>query len=125
HDLVLCDCRLIDEIGNVVTQSFYNLNHSRNGLLKNFFKNSFVGCCMAFKKEILNKALPFPEGISMHDQWIGLVAQKYFRVNFIPQILVDHRRHSGNFSTTGGRSKNSLEKKVISRIKLAELLLKR
>ena len=124
-DLVVCDCRLIDEQGQIVNPSFYNLNRSGKGLLRNFFKNSFVGCCMAFKKEILGSVLPFPQGISMHDQWIGLMAQKYYNVDFLPQILVDHRRHDANFSTTGSGSKNSLEKKVISRIKLAKMLLSR
>ncbi|MBS1683012.1 MAG: glycosyltransferase [Bacteroidetes bacterium] len=124
-DLLVCDCQLVDEADNVITDSFYLLNESGSGLLKNFFKNSFVGCCMAFKREILTKALPFPEGISMHDQWIGLMAQKHFIVKFIPHILVGHRRHNSNFSTTGGKSHNSLKKKLISRIKLAKLLLQR
>jgi glycosyltransferase involved in cell wall biosynthesis len=124
-DLVVCDCRLVDENQNVIASSFFELNKSAQGLINNFTKNSFVGCCMAFHRRILIKVMPIPEQILMHDQWIGLIAQKYFKVKFIPQILVDHRRHSNNYSTTGGRSKNSFRKKVISRINLAKMLLQR
>lgn len=125
HDLAVCDCRIVDKNKNIIEPSFFSLNGSRKGLLKNFYRSSFVGCCMAFHKKILDKAVPFPSGIVLHDQWIGLIAQKYYRVAFIPQTLVDHRRHSQNYSTTGGRSKNSLGKKVISRVKLAKMLLQR
>jgi len=121
-DLLVCDCRIIDENGNVLNESFFEQNRSKNGLLKNLMKNSFVGCCMAFHRKILEKILPFPLTISMHDQWIGLIAQRYFKVKFIPQSLVDHRRHLNNYSSTGARSKNSWNKKVISRLQLAKAI---
>jgi hypothetical protein len=121
-DLLVCDCRMIDENGNVLSESFFEQNRSKNGLLKNLMKNSFVGCCMAFHQKILEKILPFPLTISMHDQWIGLIAQRYFKVKFIPQSLVDHRRHHNNYSSTGARSKNSWNKKVISRLQLAKAI---
>ena len=106
----------------VVAPSFFEMNRSQNSLLKNILKNSFVGCCMAFHKKVLKKVLPFPPGILSHDQWIGLIAQRYFSVKFIPQTLVDHRRHNSNYSTTGEQSKNSWDKKVISRLQLAKAL---
>jgi glycosyltransferase involved in cell wall biosynthesis len=121
-DLVVCDCRLIDEKGKVLSESFFEQNHSQKGLVKNFIKNSFVGCCMAFRNNLLEKVVPFPAKISMYDQWIGLVAHRYFKVKFIPHILVDHRRHNSNYSSTGERSKNSWNKKVISRLQLAKAL---
>jgi glycosyltransferase involved in cell wall biosynthesis len=123
-DLVICDCRVVDADLKTIEPSFFSLNRSKKGLMNNFYKSSFVGCCMAFHRKILEKAIPFPDGV-MHDHWIGLIAQKYFRVKFLPQILVDLRRHSKNYSTTGGTSKNSLRKKVVSRVKLAKMLLQR
>ncbi len=121
-ELVVCDCQLVDESRNVVAPSFFEWNRSKKGLVKNLLKNSFVGCCMAFHRKVLKQVLPFPQGILMHDQWIGLIAQRYFTVKFIPQTLVDYRRHNGNYSTTGGHSKNSWDKKVISRLQLAKAL---
>ncbi len=124
-DLAVSDCRIVDEHLKTIAPSFFELNKSKNGLLHNLLKSSFVGCCMAFHRYVLDKAIPFPNEITMHDQWIGLIAQKYFNVKFIPHILVDHRRHGTNYSTTGGRSNNSFRKKVISRVKLVKMLLQR
>ena len=124
YKLVVCDCRLIDEKGNVLKNSFFEGTHSPKGLVKNLLKNSFVGCCMAFHRKFLEKVLPFPAKISMHDQWIGLMAQKYFNVKFITQPLVDHRRHHANYTSTGGRSKSAWSEKVISRMQLAKALWK-
>lgn len=123
HDLVVCDCRIVNEELHPIYDSFFVHNRSKSGLLKNFVKNSFIGCCMAFRRTVLEKSLPFPEDISLHDQWIGLVAERYFNVTFIPQILVDHRRHPENYSSTGERSENSLEKKIKLRFYLAKKLL--
>ncbi len=122
-DLAMCDCRIVDEDLVPIYDSFFQHNRSKAGLLKNFMKNSFVGCCMAFRKSVLEKSLPFPENIPLHDQWIGLMAERYFNVAFIPIVLVDHRRHPKNYSSTGQPSENSLHKKITLRFRLAKELL--
>lgn len=124
-DLAICDCRLTDQQLNTISPSFFKTNRSRPGLLKNLFKSSYMGCCMAFRCEVLEKALPFPDSILSHDQWIGLVAERHFRIAFIQQILVDHRRHLTNYSSTGAQSRNSLKKKLKIRFHLAKKLLLR
>jgi glycosyltransferase involved in cell wall biosynthesis len=122
-DLAVCDCRLTDPELRTIIPSFFSANRSRPGLIKNLFKSSYMGCCMAFRREVLTKALPFPDSIPLHDQWIGLVAERYFRIRFVPQILVDHRRHRHNYSSTGGKSRNSLQKKLRMRLQLVRKLL--
>ena len=117
NDLVVCDCRLVDENLKELQPSYFRLYHSGSGLIKNLIKSSFIGCCMGFRRNLLKKALPFPEH-TMHDLWIGLMAQKYFKVAFIPQILVNHRIHQRNYSTTGMESKNSLNEKLRTRLQL-------
>lgn len=124
-DLVVCDCSLVDEKLNVIEPSFFQFNKSKNGLVNNVIKNSFVGCCMAFNRKVLEKALPFPPHILAHDQWIGLIASKYFSVKVLSQPLVYYRRHDRNYSTTGNRSRNSIGKKLISRFRLAKELTSR
>lgn len=124
-DLAVCDCRLTDQQLKTIFPSFFEMNKSKPGLVKNLFKSSYMGCCMAFRRLVLEKALPFPDSISLHDQWIGLVAERHFRIAFLPQILVDHRRHLDNYSSTGGQSKNSLKKKLEMRFQLAKKLLLR
>ncbi len=122
-DLVVCDCSIVDQELLPIHHSFFDLNRSRSGLFKNLVKNSFIGCCMAFRRSVLEKSFPFPAGISSHDQWIGLVAERYFRVKFIPYVLVDHRRHPENYSSTGEGSENSFQKKIKLRLHLAKQLL--
>lgn len=124
-DLVVCDCSLVDEKLRMIAPSFFQINKSKNGVVNNFIRNSFVGCCMAFHRSVLEKALPFPTGLPAHDQWIGLIASKYFTVKFLSQPLVFYRRHDRNYSTTGNRSRNSIGKKLISRFRLAKELTSR
>jgi hypothetical protein len=51
---------------------------------------------MAFRREVLAYALPFPRGVPMHDWWIGLMASRRSRVKFIDDVLVLYRRHGEN-----------------------------
>lgn len=53
---------------------------------------------MAFKRELLDYCLPFPEKIPMHDQYLGLMAEKHGEVEFIPEKLIKYRRHSKNLT---------------------------
>jgi glycosyltransferase involved in cell wall biosynthesis len=125
YDLVVCDCSLVDQERNLRIDSFFEFNQTRSGLVRNLIRNSFVGCCMAFRRNLKDKALPFPKGIPMHDQWIGLIAQRLFKVKFLSEILVEHRLHQRNYSSTGRASKNSWNNKLISRLRLTQMLLKR
>ena len=96
--LVLHDAKVVDAYLNVIEKSFFNLHGIRTGIIGNIIKNSFVGCCMAFKKELKNHILPFPEKIPMHDQWIGLTALKKGNVKFLNKQLILYRRHSETFT---------------------------
>jgi glycosyltransferase involved in cell wall biosynthesis len=107
YDLVLSDCSIIDESNMEMAPSLFKIHNTHKGLLKNCIRNTYTGCCMAFKRKVLEKALPFPTGIKAHDQWLGLVAEKYFSVIHLPQPLVQYRRHKNNFSSTGEKSKLS------------------
>jgi hypothetical protein len=63
-------------------------------------KNSFLGCCMSFKRSLLNRAMPFPRYIHMHDWWIGLVAELKGNSFFCEEKFLIYRRHSSNASAT-------------------------
>ena len=93
--LVLHDAQMTDNEQHVLTPSFFAFRGSRAGYMKNLWKNSYIGCCMAFKKELLSIALPFDDRIPMHDQWLGLLAEKRGTVAFLPKVLLDYRRHEG------------------------------
>ena len=94
--LVLHDARVTDESLQVTAPSFFALHGSRPGFMRNFLRNSFMGCCMAFTRAVRDKALPFPDAIPMHDQWIGLVAERCGMVCFLAQPLLLYRRTGEN-----------------------------
>ena len=125
YDLVVSDCILINESGAVLNDSFFELRGSKSGVIHNLIKNSYIGCCMAFNREILEKALPFPKTMPMHDMWIGIIGQLFGKTYFCKEKLVKYRRHNDNVSQTSGKSINSLTKKIQIRTILAYNALKR
>lgn len=95
HDAIVTDgaCR------EVILESFYSLKGSGAGVLKNIWRNTYIGCCMAFKRELLDEVLPIPNYIEMHDQWIGVINDQLKRgTSFIPDKLIKYRRHGNNAS---------------------------
>lgn len=63
------------------------------GVLRNIVKNRYIGCCMAMRRELLDMALPFPDDIPMHDQWLGLLAKRHGEVKYVDEPLMLYRRH--------------------------------
>ncbi len=118
-DLVYCNSRLVFENNAKPPQPFITLPNP-TGLISNLLKSSYMGCSMAFHRKVLDKALPFPHNGVMYDQWIGLIAERHFKVRYLNQVLMDHRRHETNYTTTGVKSRNSLKRKL----QLRFLLLK-
>ena len=100
YDLVTSDCTVIDGNGIEILPSFQSLKRKNQyGFWNNLINNHYLGCCMAFRKELLNVVLPFPEKIAQHDIWIGLCADAFrFKVKFAPEKLMRYRRYDNNFS---------------------------
>lgn len=115
YDCVVSDATVVDSDMNVIHDSFMKLNHSKKGLIRNLIKNGFLGCCMAFSKNILDKALPFPNPIPMHDTWIGLVSEKYGKTHFLKEPLIYYRRHGDNASPTSEKSHYTIREKIYHR----------
>ena len=95
-DLLLSDAIVINGSGDVVHNSFYKKNHSGKGFLFNWVNNSYLGCCMAFNKNVLNYVIPFPEKIAMHDIWIGLNASFVGKCLHLKEPLIKYRQHGKN-----------------------------
>lgn len=122
-DLVVSDCIVVDKNKATLFDSYFSIRRPKLGVINNLFKNSYLGCCMAFRRSITNKILPFPNGIAMHDWWIGVVANASADVLFVKIPLVLYRRHDSNFSATSGPSNSTLIKKVYWRFYLAASLI--
>jgi len=113
NQMVVTDCVVTDSHLNILCDSLFFKIKSRSGFFYNLYKNKYVGCCMAFRKELLFYALPIPSGIAMHDIWLGSMAELTGKVFFLPKQLLLYRRHLGN--VTGFKSQNSPLKKFLFR----------
>jgi len=100
-DLVMLDGWVVNENLVRTGQRVSDAVPPRSGFLRNFYKNSYVGCCMAFRSDLLRTVLPFPAGVVWHDWLIALVAERRFRVVRSHADTILYRRHGGNHSPTG------------------------
>jgi glycosyltransferase involved in cell wall biosynthesis len=116
YDLVLTDCSIVNEHNNTLADSFFAKQRSKKGLFSNLLHNSYMGCCMAFNRKLLDRVLPFPVNLNAHDQWIGLIAERYYSVHFLSEQLVRYRRHGMNYSFTGEKSRRGFFEKLNHRI---------
>lgn len=123
--LILHDCIIVDENDIIKNDSYFAINNTRLGFWNNIINSSYLGCCMAFKRELLNIALPFPQNPVPHDIWIGLMAEWKRKVIFIDDKLILYRRHENNMSTSGGSSRLSLKIKLTYRFILMSEFLKK
>lgn len=96
--LVMHDACIVDSNLRILGCSFFEFKKCKKGYWRNLIKNSYIGCCMAFKRSILDYAIPFPDNIPMHDQWIGLLSERVGKVEFCNEQLLLYRRHSNNAS---------------------------
>ena len=119
--LVFHDAAVTDADLNITDESNFSSHGSDLSFSGNLIRNTFVGCCMAFTRELLKETLPFPEGLPMHDWWIALIALKKKRKTvLLAEPLILWRRHGSN--VTGG--KTSFIQKVMWRLKMISSLAK-
>lgn len=116
YDVVVSNCYIVDKDLKVIRDSFFQVNTNRRGFWKNLYDNHYLGCCMAFRKGVLDVILPFPRKIAMHDIWIGLCSEVFFQPILIDDKLLLYRRHGGNASDTSEKSSASLWGKISSRV---------
>lgn len=116
HNASIANEDLCNIIGRFFGKSF------NPGILKNIVKNRYIGCCMAFRKELLKYALPFPDDLPMHDQWLGLLAKTYGGVSYIDEPLILYRRHQ---DTVTGREKAGMFTKARWRVSIIKNMMMR
>lgn len=100
-DLVLHNAKITDAELHETGETAFEINKTEKGFLRNIIKNSYQGCCMAFRSDLNKYILPFPANIPMHDQWIGLMAEKHGKVSLIDEPLILYRRHGENVTGNG------------------------
>ena len=120
--VILHNALIVNGKGETTGLTFFDFRKSARGLLRNLYKNSYIGCCMAFLSPFREAFLPFPDNIEMHDWWIGLVAERESASLLIEDCLIRYRRHDKNVSAM---AHHPIPKMIKNRIILTKALLKR
>lgn len=98
-------------------QNFYDsfaLHQPSSNLLANLIKPAFIGCHIAFKRELLQYLLPFPKTAYMHDMLIGILFIIFRRrslISDLPTML--YIRHDNVYTP----QKTSLLRKLSLRLR--------
>lgn len=104
YDLVIHNANVNYQDGFHSDTDYYKIRNSGAGYIKNLWKNTYLGCCMAFKKKVLSYTLPFPKNILWHDMWIALMVELKGNTKFIEGIYLNYRRHGDNASASSEKS---------------------
>lgn len=111
----------MDAEERIIAESNLQVLGYRPGLVKNVIKNSYMGCSLAFSRDLLPYILPIPRFVPMHDSWIGILAERYGRIQVVLEPSYQYRVHGGNLS----HKRNPLMSKVSDRIGLIVALVLR
>jgi glycosyltransferase involved in cell wall biosynthesis len=95
--LAYSDSELIDANGQLLNQKMSSI---KNQLAYHTPIMYTIGAwapghAMLFKKELVDKAVPFPTLVT-HDFWLGFVATCYSKVVYVNEPLVHYRQHTQN-----------------------------
>lgn len=123
--VVLHDCSIVNNSLEVLDDSFFAVKNVKTGIVHNLIKNGYIGCCMAFRRELLDYILPIPAYIYMHDQWIGMVGDFVGENHLIKEPLLYYRRHDENVSSMQHGNISEMLKKRIFMLKAYFELRKR
>lgn len=99
-DLILHNA-FISSNNRLSKNTLFDLNKSSPGIFRNVYRNTYTGCCMAFKRKILKKILPISPNIGLfHDAWIGILAELFgYKILFLEVPLIKFIRHEANASS--------------------------
>lgn len=124
-DIVKHDMSIINADNMLIKTRYYTAEKQQNRNWFHLIKYlPFRGCCLAFRKSVLNSSFPFPKMCLQHDTWIGMIAAKCkYRFHYIDQPLLYHRIHGNNVSELV--NENSLWYKVVYRFKLILQLIRK
>ena len=127
NDFVVSDALIVDGDNKPLFDSFCEQRKSKFGFLNTLIRFSYLGCCFAFRRKVLSKALPFPKNhiLCTHDNWIALVGLAFHKTVFLDDKLIRYRRYGSNTSAAGLKKTTSAWFKLKYRAYLIYWLLRR
>lgn len=110
--LLYSSVSLIDDNGHMLPGEFPRANRidGRCGLSL-ILGNCVTGHACLIRAELLKLALPIPEGLWVHDQWLAIVAGSTGRMKASSQVLSLYRKHDNNAIL----GKNKRQRRLLSK----------
>jgi glycosyltransferase involved in cell wall biosynthesis len=94
--LVYSDQRLTTSAGQVLRETMWVGRHNnRTNMASMLFANTVTGAAMLIRRDVVTRALPFPEcpGMQFHDHWLALVALASGNLQYVDRPLYDYVQH--------------------------------
>lgn len=67
-------------------------------------RRPYYGCCMAFRRDLLNAILPIPEQVTAHDHWLAFVGLLAGEMVHVETVVTLRRIHGGNLTRRRSRA---------------------
>ena len=83
--------------------------------------NNVTGCLSLFRAALLKTILPIPEGVTVHDRWIAMIADRQGGIAAIDTPVVQYRIHGNN--AVGGVAAPSMSKTLETQIQWIQTIL--
>ena len=104
--LVHTDLKLIDKHGKcngrLLSETIRIEGNNKNNLVLSIYNNC-TGCTMLLNRKALMTSIPIPDGIVMHDWWLGQVTCKYGSKVYLQKPTVKYRQHEENTIGAGNK----------------------
>ncbi len=116
--LVHSDLEVVDESLGLISTSMWEYQKLggkyRTSLKQLVVQNCITGCAMLINRSLAKLVEKLPDGIIMHDWYLGFVAASFGKIIPISEPLVKYRQHSNNvFGSKGYGLKNAVNKGFI------------
>jgi glycosyltransferase involved in cell wall biosynthesis len=95
--LAYSDTRIVDESGRVLSDTYWRYrSNNYEDLTSLVITNSITGAASLFRRELAERALPFPppHGDIFHDHWLAIVAMTTGEIRYVDRPLYDYVQHS-------------------------------
>lgn len=127
-DFIVSDATVVDSDKHVLIPSYFQSCNIRKGFVHNLIATRYIGACMAFRKNVLERVLPIPGSTKYiaHDYWIACIAERYYNVQLLDSPLILYRRHADNVSPgVSNKSQLSILERVYKRAYVLRFIIQR
>jgi glycosyltransferase involved in cell wall biosynthesis len=122
--LVFGDAQVVDANGKIIAESWrsYSKIEKKISMEQQIAGiNNVTGCLSLFRASLLKAILPIPEGVTVHDRWIAMIADRQGGIAAIDTPVVQYRIHGNN--AVGGVAAPSMSKTIEIQIQWIQTIL--